>query len=33
VLSWAQFRTLLKRRHVLCHELRAYDPELIDTDA
>jgi hypothetical protein len=33
VLSWAQFRTLLKRRHVLGHELRAYDPELIDTDA
>jgi hypothetical protein len=33
VLSWAQFKVLIKRRHILVSDLRRYEPELIDSDA
>ncbi|TNV80208.1 hypothetical protein FGO68_gene16490 [Halteria grandinella] len=33
VLSWAQFKLLLKRKHILASDLRSYNPELIDSDA
>jgi hypothetical protein len=33
VLSWAQFKILLRRRHVLASDLHKYDPALVDSDA
>lgn len=33
ILSWAQFKVLIKRRHILAADLKNYDPELLDSDA
>lgn len=33
VLSWGQFKVIIKRKETFANDLRRYDPELIDIEA